>query len=537
MNDGTDDNLTGASTDQPSTTIVEVEDGWGLIFGPKPPEGVEIFNLDLLPTASASAATDTVSQILGAANLGAQALQGLAQMQGLVRLAPETMKMLQTAKPLTSGGVNLGTLVNAKGQIVHAVRWMPAGAAGATAVAASLGPALALMAIQAQLAEISSLVRENIALTDEVLKAVRAEQWAQLQGLHETMLKGVDEARHIGKVSDHIWQNFAGHEAQLRTARRLFDTKVDAHNRELARLKKHEERSEYLTHHAEAMLQDAQGLLQAQQAWFTYQALRAGHIYALAGYDDTDSERLLRKVADDARSERERDLERAEELLTVLTAHLLMMAELPGDRTIPFTKGKRSADHVARAAKVLHDQTAKLLRGIVDEERATQSPAIVVADDGVPELLPRVLRWQLGKGERLLAYVDAKVGQSWGWDDWKHVVVTDRRILVLDKGEFKKTGSIHDSIDMDALRYVRFNEAQMTSRQSAKVELVATSHSVGMELPDHSKNDALREEVVRFGQLVQSFMHLPPEEIPERPKLDVGATSNLTIEAGAAGRS
>ncbi|MBC9820504.1 hypothetical protein [Terrabacter sp. MAHUQ-38] len=532
-----DDGNAAAAQDEPSTTLVEVEDGWGLVFGPHPPEGVEIFDLELLPRASASAATDTVSRVLGAANVGGQALQGIAQMQGLVRLAPETMKMLQTAKPLTSGGVNLGTLVDANGKMAHSIRWMPAGASGATAVLASLGPAVALLAIQAQLAEISSLVRENIALTDEVLKAIRAEQWAQVQGLHETMLKGVDEARHIGKVSDHIWQNFAGHEAQLRTARRLFESKVDAHNRELLKLKKHEDRNEYLTHHAEAMLQDAQGLLQAQQAWFTYQALRAGHIYAVAGQDDTDSGLLLQKVADDARVERTRDLERAEELLTVLTVHLGIMAELPGDKTIPWTKGRRSAEHVAQAAKVLQDQTAKLLHGFAANERGIQKPAIVVADEGVPELLPRVLRWQLGKDERLLAYADAKIGQWWSWDEWKHVVVTDRRILVLDKSEFKKNGSILDAIKMEDLRYVRFDQTLMNARQPAKVEVVATSHSVGMELPDHSRKEALREEIVRFGQLVQSFMHLPSEEIPAPPILDEGTRTGLEIAGRADSRS
>lgn len=73
---------------------------------------------------------------------------------------------------------------------------------------------------------------------------------------------------------------------------------------------------------------------------------------------------------------------------------------------------------------------------------------------------------------------------------------------------------------MEDLRYVRFDETLMNARQPAKVELVATSHSVGLELPDHSKNEALREEVVRFGKLVQSFMRLPSDEIPARPNLE-----------------
>ena len=52
----------------------------------------------------------------------------------------------------------------------------------ATAFAA-IGPAVAMIALQMQLGEISSLVRTNIALITQTLKAIRNEQWSELESL------------------------------------------------------------------------------------------------------------------------------------------------------------------------------------------------------------------------------------------------------------------------------------------------------------------------------------------------------------------
>jgi hypothetical protein len=124
--------------------------------------GTHVVPLTFDAGAARSKAADVAAMTVGGANLAAQAAHGVNTARGLVRLSPETIAALKAgAKPLTKDGWNLGTLKNGN-QFAHSVRWAPAGAQGAVSQLATLGPAAILMAIQAQLAEISALVEENI---------------------------------------------------------------------------------------------------------------------------------------------------------------------------------------------------------------------------------------------------------------------------------------------------------------------------------------------------------------------------------------
>ena len=52
--------------------------------------------------------TDKLAMASGIGNLAAQGAQGAMTVQGLVRLAPETLQALNTAQPMTSGGWGWG---------------------------------------------------------------------------------------------------------------------------------------------------------------------------------------------------------------------------------------------------------------------------------------------------------------------------------------------------------------------------------------------------------------------------------------------
>src|SRR3712207_9108479 len=82
-------------------------------------------------------------------------------------------------------------------------------------------PALATIALQMQLSEITGLVRTNIALTTQVLGTIRTEQWAELTGLVATIERTVDQARELGSVPDSLWQSIAGNAAVLNKQRDL----------------------------------------------------------------------------------------------------------------------------------------------------------------------------------------------------------------------------------------------------------------------------------------------------------------------------
>jgi hypothetical protein len=373
MSDDTTTTETQPQEDAPMSLLVEVQPGLACLFGQTVPAGVEVFHPPLFPDRAELQLSEAVGTALGTAavgvNLAAQAPVVLGAFQGVVQLTPATMQALQAgAVPLVgSTGANLGTLVTAGGQFAHSVQWTPAAAAGMATGLAAIGPAVALLAIQVQLATIASLVEENLELTDELLRTVRIERWAEVTGLHQTMLKAVEEARHIGSVSDPIWQNVAANEAVLAKVRNEFREKVVAHLQALQGKQRGQQRAEYLRHHGEAILRDAQALIRAQSAWFTYQAIRAGHLYQRADTDPT-AEKLLQKVAAEARTEHDRDLKTATELLHTLHRQLAMEADLPGKPTLPFGKGKRAAKDVAHASRILLEQLALLGEeiGLVD---------------------------------------------------------------------------------------------------------------------------------------------------------------------------
>lgn len=497
----------------PSTTLVEVEGcpGLALVFGTDVPAGVDLVTPTLFPTTAADSATGTISTLIGAGNIAAQAGTAAAGLQGLVRLTPETLNALQTATPLTNAaGANLGTLVDAGGKFAHSVQWVPAGAAGAVQVAASLGPAIALLMIQMQLKEISSLVRENIALTDELLQTVKREQWAEVDGLHEAMLKAIEEAQHVGHVTEHIWENVSGHEAELRKARTMFRGHVANHRAKLAAAKDHRARAEYLTHHAEEIVTDGQALIRAQAAWFTYQAIRAGRVYA----DPNEPDSLLEKIVENARTEHHEELAEVDKLLHQLHWQCSVLADLPGKRTVMFTKSRRAAGQVARVSKVLVEQVAALRESIREAEPAVPSPRIVAFADEVPEHINRVLRWHLGRDEELLAIADTKTKFA-GRSYTRYLAVTDEHLFVLKKEEFDKHGDIAITVDLEDLRYVRFRPGDEKTR--GRLDLFTPQIDLSHEFGSWAAQEDNVDSVRKVADLLASSMNLPASEVPTSP--------------------
>jgi hypothetical protein len=504
-------------------TLVELEGcpGLALVFGEQAISGLDVIPPALFPTSAASSATDAISALTGSANIATQAGQATAGLQGLVRLTPETLTALQTATPMTNAaGANLGALVDSSGRIAHSVQWVPAGAAGAVGVAAALGPAVALLLIQLQLAKISSLVRENIALTDDLLQTVKREQWAGVDGLHAAMLKAIDEAQHVGHVTGHIWENVAGHEAELRASRTLFRDSVNNHRTRLAAKKDHRARVEYLKHHAEEVITDAQAMIRAQAAWFTYQAIRAGRVHA----DPNEPDSLVGKIVLDARTEHDRELGAVDQLLHQLHWQLSVLADLPGKQTVPFTKSRRAAKDVARVSRVLKGQVSAMRESISIEVPPLPEPVVVAFPHSLPEHLPWVIRWHL-KEEQLLAVAEGRT--KWKGRSWTHyLAATDKRLLILAKEDFERHGEISRSIDLDSIRYVRYQPAE--EGEKGRLDIITPERDHHYEFETWADHGGGAEAAQRFADMLGSHMNLPASEIPDSPivgALAVGLTS------------
>lgn len=503
-----DDADRGESGGAPDATLVEIEPGLAVALGPAPLDGLDLLPFTLLDDGLRAAMTDAVALSLGGANVAAQVAAGALQVQGLVRLAPETLTALQTMRPMVSGGWNLGTLTSG-GKIAAQVRWAPAAGAQAGAFVAAIGPALAMVAIQAQIAEVKKIAARNLELTSKVLQTLEAQHWATVTGLHRTLLTELGHAEHVGSVSEAIYRTVDNQAATVEQVVDLFSGKVRGRVDDVRSRTGHSERRDYLLQHGEAVLADAHGLLLAHASRAIHLTLRAGRLRASAGFED---ERLLERLLEVGRASLVEDLAVAAALLDELERELRVVAELDGKRTLPLGGEKRAARDVAEMAARLLEAVDGLRGGRTRSLEDWADPLLEVFEDGMPHELRRVLPLRLQEGERLLAAADVRVkGNVWEREA-SFAIVTDRRLLVASQGAFRRWGGIAVDVPLADIRYVRTREG---SRSGAmRVDVVLKERDLTLSFRDWASDGVPLQQSARVAGLLASFMNLPSREVP-----------------------
>ncbi|WP_330353884.1 hypothetical protein [Streptomyces chartreusis] len=462
-----------------STVLVEVLPGIAVVCGAEVPAELkpDLLDFGIVSAADRKQISTVLAAIGNTATVGGNLGNALASAQGLYRLSAATQAWLNAGATLAvKDGANLGAVLLRSGgrvRIMHAARLEAVTSVRRAQSAASIGPALAMVGLQMQLNEVTDLVRTNIALTSQVLTAIRNEQWTELTGLVATIDRAVDQAREIESVPASLWDNVAGSEASLRKQLDLYRLNVRGHVGQIDRADA-SRRREYLQMNAEAIVFDANALLSSLKAWTGYQALRAGRARA-AGREDADEARLVDVIARDTRAELDSALTEVTSLADSLTRELRIIAELPGRDTLPLP-GKRKESIAARQA------SARLLEAIEPLADALHPPAPPLEAPGVVcaptslDLEPhlRILRWFLEDGEtlRVLGFPDqldalgpisaifggAKEKLTAGRDKMAAktlVAVTDRRIITAKSNAFLEQGEIRQVIPIDQVRYVR----------------------------------------------------------------------------------
>lgn len=543
-----DDHLDRCSADDgteqpsPSTALVEIAPGQAIVFG-EVPDGVDLVPFGLISSADQRSIANALAASSSILNVGAQAANALAQAQGLVRLAPETLRALQAgAEPIKSGAYYLGTL-RVGHQFSNSVRWLPATAPTMASVLASVGPAVAMIAIQMQLSEVSSLVRQNMSLTESVLKSVRNAQWAELTGLDQAVSKALTEATKVGEVTPLLWENVAGYEADLRKQRDLFRRNTQTHAVELSKLSGHQERRQFIEKNGEALLLDLHCLVVAHKSWFEYQALRAGRARLDAANNLGDA-RLLEAIVDNAKAEHDEVVGEMATVLGSVHRELAILAELPGKRTIPFTGARRSASEVAKMAQQLVGAVERISDSIHLEPAPLTRPDVVLVDrDEQLDKDLSILRWHLAGEERLLAICTAhgstdgaleqfgnKVGRrmdsvaaaveatfrrqdileaaNTGYEQGDLIVaVTDARVLVANRNELHTRGVLRRSIPNADIRYVRYHDKLSGDR--AGVDLISNSENFTWRF---AKGRGSGEAIRAVASILAERMSIPESE-------------------------
>ncbi len=413
----------------------------------------DVVPLTFDPSSRDGSLTDSAAIATGAVNAGAQILHGIQGARGLVRLAPDTLSALQAgAQPLSSGGWNLGALAQ-NGKIAHAVRWAPAGAQGGVAVLAALGPAAALLAIQFQLAKISSLVKENIALTRSVLRTLKVDQWAAAKAHYEALAVELDHAKAVGKVTPSIWTHVQAQASETELRRQLDSALEDADElaSSLLSAKTATERQKWLGDHSEALMRTTQTLLMAEHGWLLHQALRAASLQDRAQADPLEAV-LQRRVVEAARKRHEEVVARVAALLTRVYRYLRLVERSPGSLGLTLFGRKATRETVTRTALHLANQLAALLDGTGQFEANPSAPRVAVplTEPDESQRLTEQLRWVIEGDEDVVSLVATTSS--------RFLAFTDQRVLVLEKEAFLRSGELAEEVrwrDVSALTKVR----------------------------------------------------------------------------------
>ena len=494
-----------------STVLAEVLPGIAVVFGEVPTElELDLIDFGLVSVADRTQISAVLASIGNTATVAGNLGNAFASVQGLYKLSDATQALLKAGGTLAvKDGAHLGTVITSSG--FAQARFIPVTAVSAAQTAAAIGPALAMIALQMQLSEITGLVRTNIALTSQVLTTIRNEQWAELTALVATVDRAIEDAREVGSVPTSLWETVAGKKADLRKQVDQYRLNVGGHVRQIHRLDTRGRR-EYLETNAEAILFDANALLSSVKAWTGYQALHAARARA-AGSDDTGEARLVDAIARQTRMELDSALAETTSLVDSLTRELRIVAELPGRDTLPLT-GKRRDSKAARiTASRLLEAVEPLADALHPPAPSLEAPGVVCAPvslDIGPYL--RILRWFLEDDEtlRVLGFPDqldawGPIGAIVGAAKEKLaaardrtvtktlVAITDRRIITAKTNSFLEQSEVRRDVPIDQVRYVRVATPHDENERAA-IDLITRDENIRWQFDadvDNVQVDAL----------------------------------------------
>ncbi|MHC3449565.1 hypothetical protein [Streptomyces prasinus] len=529
-----------------STVLVEVLPGVALVAGEVPPElKLDLIDFGIVPAADRKQISAVLASLGNAATVAGNLGNAFASVQGLYRIGDTAQALLKSGATLAvKDGGNLGTVM-VPGRFLHQARFYPVNAVSKAQTAASIGPALAMVALQMMLSEVTGLVRTNLAVTSQLLSTIRKEQWAELTGLVAAIDRAVDQAREIESVPTSLWEDVTGSGALLQKQLELYRGNVRDHVGQIGRADARSHR-EYLQANAEAIAFDAHALLSSLKAWTGYHALRAARARAV-GREDAAEAQYAEVIARDTRAEFESALVETTGLVHALTRELRIIAELPGPDAWPLP-GKR------KEVKAARETSARLLEAIEPLADALHPPVLMPEAPGVVcapkslELEPylRILRWFLEEGEtlRVLGFPDqldalgpisaivggAKEKLAAARDKAAAktlVAVTDRRIITAKTNTFLEQAEIRQDIPIDRVRYVR---AATTQDKSARLAIDLITRDENIRWLFHADID--NTQVDALAAVLAESMTIPDVERDELQR-----RRYAPIEAGSEGES
>ena len=528
---------------EPTSTIVEIAPEITAVFGDIP-EGLEPIDFGLLPEFDRAQLTTALSAIGSTAAITGATAQAMTAAQGLYRVTAETQKLLNAGATMAlKDGAQLGAVMR-NGKIIAQARFIPIGTGAAAGALAAIGPALAMVALQMALSDVTTAVKTNTALLNQTLTTIRNEQWAELTGHVETMERATTHAKEIGAVPETLWQRIAPYEATLRKHMELYHKNVQDHIKQLDTLDGKEERH-YLTTNAEAILFDTQALLSSLRAHTQFQVLHA-YRARVNETNDPDEAKLFDIIVNDTRAEVKVCRNTATTLIAALKRQLHLIAELPGRRTLPLLPQRRSKESQLTSAQLLEaiEPLADALNPIRNKLDSASTITTIAPEGYDTDVYVRILRWLLNDDEHLLAIAfphqmdsnnpltmvstafDLKMDASWNLlrlekkistvskaVSASFIAVTDTRIITANPHDFRNHGTIKGEVPRSEVRHIRFTPADNDNSRT-KIDVTTEKFDLHWTFPAAANND----DISALAKILETTPEVDAHQHPEIEK-------------------
>ncbi len=519
------------ATSDDSAVLVEVEPGIVAAFGNDSAGlaselGLEPIDAWLVPDLDRSQLSSALSVVGNAATVRGNIADAVTGLQGLYRVSAGTQALLNSGASLaTKEGAHLGTILLPGGGLAQA-RFLAVSAASTAQLASAIGPALAMIALQVKLGEISRLVETNVGLTSQVLKDLWMSERSQHEGLVEAVDQAIEDARKRQAVTEGVWDEIRGSGKDLRTQQKNYGDRVQEHLTQIANCDA-SERAQYLRINAAKITVDISGLISSLRAWTGYQALRAGY-YRRKGSEGAREADAISREADVRFTNA---LDAITDLIDAFVRELRLIAELPGGRNLSLTKRQKDSNQGRLTCAQLLAAVAPLADALRPPREPLDVPPVVCAPRSLESnTCLGVLRWLLEEGEMLRAIGFSYEPDAWaefrsrvpGFDEKKRVAardraaskeflaVTSRRILTARTRDFLQDGRLSQEIPLDRVRYLRVHPPT-TAQSPARIELI--TRDIDFEWAFHPKVET--KDIDALSATLAESMYIPDSEREE----------------------
>ena len=380
------------------TIIVPLEDDYALVVGPNT-KGLEKIDGSLVGDR---ALNDLIASIGEGASLSggaASAANAIHHMSGLYKLDAVTKAQLAAGNALTktADGRLIGAVRNTGGQITRQARLIPVSAPQIAGAIAAIGPAVAMVAVQMQLNNISKQVSTVQQTSLQTLQVLTDSRNADYQGDCQT----IDEIYRASSSHDYVsetdWSIISGLVSRIQSHRHFYKKQVANHQEALE--KAHDDshtQRDYIQTNKARIVNDSCAAFETLRAWAHLTELRIARAQAQGEHPHAEPLQIRQEVIEDLQVQRA--------LLHGLMRELRIIAELPGGWTAP-ASGKKKEAHLSKTmAKESIEALELLAQQLGIKENPAPAPDITCApDDYDTSPYTKILHWYLYEGEELKA--------------------------------------------------------------------------------------------------------------------------------------